>query len=35
MAYNIIISPRAQKEVIKAIDYYLERSEDAPSHFIS
>jgi toxin ParE1/3/4 len=35
MAYNIIVSPRAQKEIIKAIDYFLERSEDAPSHFIS
>ncbi|WP_338378841.1 type II toxin-antitoxin system RelE/ParE family toxin [uncultured Flavobacterium sp.] len=35
MAYKIIVSPRAQKEIIKAINYYLERSEDAPSHFVS
>ena len=35
MAYKIVVSPRAQKEIIKAIDYYLERSEDAPSNFIT
>ena len=35
MAYKIAVSPRAQKEIIKAIDYYLERSEDAPNNFIT
>ncbi|MEP6931858.1 MAG: type II toxin-antitoxin system RelE/ParE family toxin [Flavobacterium sp.] len=35
MAYKIVVSPRAQKEVIKTIDYYLERSEDAPGNFIT
>lgn len=35
MAYKIIVSPRAQNEIIKAIDYYFERSEDAPNNFIT
>ena len=34
MAYKIIVSPRAQKEIVKAIDYYVERSLDAPKYFI-
>jgi plasmid stabilization system protein ParE len=34
MAYKIAVSPRAQKEILKAIDYYVERSEDAPGNFI-
>ena len=34
MAYKIIVSPRAQKDIINAIDYYLERSADASSNFI-
>ena len=35
MGYKIIISPRAQKEIEEAIDYYLIRSSDAPVDFIS
>lgn len=34
MAYKIIVSPRAQKEIIIAIDYYLIKSENAPENFI-
>ena len=34
MAYKIFVSSRAQHEIIKDIDFYLERSEDAPSNFI-
>lgn len=34
MAYKIIVSPRAQKEIIKAIDYYSEKSQNAPVNFI-
>ena len=34
MAYKIIISPRAQKEIENAIDYYALYSTDAPRHFI-
>ena len=35
MAYNIIVSPRAQQEIEDAIDYYSLHSADAPSIFIS
>ena len=35
MAYKIFISPRAQKEIEDAIDYYSIRSSDAPRDFIS
>jgi plasmid stabilization system protein ParE len=34
MAYNLIVSPRAQKEIENAIDYYLLYSIDAPKNFI-
>ena len=34
MAYKIIISPRAQKEIENAIDYYAVNSLDAPLNFI-
>ena len=34
MAYKIVVSPRAQKEILKAIDYYVVRSQDAPKYFI-
>ncbi len=34
MAYNVIVSPRAQKEIENAIDYYLLYSADAPANFI-
>lgn len=34
MAYKIIVSPRAQKEIENAIDYYALYSSDAPKHFI-
>lgn len=35
MAYKIIVSPRAQKEIENAIDYYALYSTDAPSNFIA
>ena len=35
MAYRIIISSRAQKEIENAIDYYSLHSEDAPVNFIN
>lgn len=35
MAYKIIVSPRVQKEVENAIDYYSLYSNDAPVNFIS
>jgi toxin ParE1/3/4 len=35
MAYKIIISLRAQKEIEKAIDYYALYSTDAPINFIA
>jgi len=35
MGFKIIISPRAQKEIEDAIDYYAIRSSDAPRDFIS
>jgi toxin ParE1/3/4 len=34
MAYKIIISPRTQKEVENAIDYYSALSDDAPLNFV-
>ena len=35
MAYKVFISPRAQKEIENAIDYYAMYSVDAPLHFIA
>jgi toxin ParE1/3/4 len=35
MAYKIIVSPRAQKEIENAIDFYALYSTDAPMNFIS
>jgi toxin ParE1/3/4 len=35
MAYKIIVSPRAQKEIENAIDYYALYSSNAPKSFIS
>lgn len=35
MAYKIIVSPRAQKEIGNAIDYYSLYSVDAPRAFIT
>lgn len=35
MAYKIIVSPRAQKEIENAIDFYALHSTDAPVNFIS
>lgn len=35
MVYKIIISPRAQKEIENAIDYYALYSNDAPKQFIA
>lgn len=35
MAYKIIVSPRAQKEIENAIDYYALYSTDAPANFIA
>lgn len=34
MVYKIIVSPRAQNEIIEAIDFYTIRSVDAPNNFI-
>jgi toxin ParE1/3/4 len=34
MVYKIIVSPRAQKEIENAIDYYELYSGDAPKKFI-
>lgn len=34
MAYRVIISLRAQKEIEDAIDYYKLHSTDAPLNFI-
>lgn len=34
MVYKIIISPRAQKEIENAIDYYALNSVDVPINFI-
>ena len=35
MAYKIIVSPRAQKEIENAIDYYALYSSNAPQSFIN
>ncbi len=35
MAYKIMISPRAQKEIENAIDYYALYSVDAPENVIA
>ncbi len=35
MAYRIIVSPGAQKEIENAIDYYALYSTDAPVNFIA
>src|SRR5690606_9496321 len=35
MAYRIIVSPRAQKEIENAIDYYVLYSANAPANFIT
>ena len=35
MDYKVIVSPRAQKEIENAIDYYALYSSDAPVHFIA
>ncbi len=35
MAYKLIVSPRAQKEIENAIDYYALYSADAPLSFIT
>ena len=34
MVYKIIVSPRAQNEIIEAIDFYALHSIDAPHNFI-
>lgn len=34
MVYKIIVSPRAQSEIIDAIDFYAVHSVDAPNNFI-
>jgi toxin ParE1/3/4 len=35
MAYRVIVSPRAQKEIENAIDYYALYSTKAPQNFIN
>lgn len=35
MGYKIFVSPRAQKEIENAIDYYALYSTDAPVNFIA
>ncbi len=35
MVYKIIVSPRAQNEISKAIDFYALNSVDAPHNFIA
>lgn len=35
MAYNVIVSRRAQKEIENAIDYYAMYSVDSPGNFIA
>lgn len=35
MAYKILISPRTQKEIENAIDYYSLYSNEAPINFIN
>jgi plasmid stabilization system protein ParE len=34
MAYEVLVSPRAQNEIEEAIDYYAQFSSKAPSNFI-
>ncbi len=34
MAYSIVVSLRAQREIENAIDYYADYSSDAPAHLI-
>jgi toxin ParE1/3/4 len=34
MVYKISVSPRAQNEIVKAIDFYALHSVDAPNNFI-
>jgi plasmid stabilization system protein ParE len=34
MVYKIIVSPRAQSEIVKAIDFYALDSVDTPSNFV-
>ncbi|TRX34913.1 type II toxin-antitoxin system RelE/ParE family toxin [Flavobacterium restrictum] len=34
MVYNLIVSPRAQKEIEKAIDSYLPNYLDIPNNFV-
>ncbi len=35
MGYKIIVSPRAQKEIENAIDYYALYSDTASKHFLT
>ncbi|MBY0426710.1 MAG: type II toxin-antitoxin system RelE/ParE family toxin [Cytophagales bacterium] len=35
MEFRVIVSPRAQKEIETSIDFYLNRSVNAPKDFIS
>lgn len=35
MAYNLIVSLRAQNEIANAVEYYSKRSTHAPSKFIA
>ena len=35
MAYKIIVSPRAQKEIENAIDFYALYSVNAPRNFVT
>lgn len=34
MVYNLIVSPRAQKEIEKAIDTYIPNYSDIPNNFV-
>ena len=34
MGYKIIVSPRAQNEIINAIEFYKKQSLQAPNNFI-
>jgi len=34
MVYKISVSPRAQNEILKAIDFYATRSVEVPNNFI-
>jgi len=35
MGFKVIVSSRAQKELVKGIDYYALNSNDAPKNFIT